>query len=197
VRHIIEEILDKAPKLITGFTVAGIFLAVGFVSSQVVGGFSNYHGLLVWTAFFVVSILFLIKTAFEAVTIGDDAVKSLLNNVGVCEVKARDRILKEIMYMIIAILATAAVFPFLNHMGDSRVWLQVAGTYILLAIVIVFIYDIGRTLHQASRRRAKRVTDWIVDQRTDPASKIEKPRNESTLSKPKHDGSESVTEQDG
>jgi predicted flap endonuclease-1-like 5' DNA nuclease len=193
VKHIIEEILDKAPKLITGFAVAGIFLAVGFVSSQVVGGFSSYLGLLVWTSFFVVGILFLVKTMFEAVAIGDDAVKSLLNRIGVHEAKARDRILKEIMYMIIAILAAAAVFPFLNNIGGSGVWLKVTGTYIVLAIVVVFVYDIGRTLHQVSRMRVKRVTDWIVDQRTNPASsKIEKLGKESAIHKAQRNRSESV-----
>jgi hypothetical protein len=197
VKHIIEEIIVKAPKLIPGITVALIFLVVGFVFSQVVGGFSDYHGLLVWTSFFIVGALFLIKTLFEAVTLGDDAVKSLLNRIGIHETNARDRILKEIMYIVITILAAAAVFPFLYHIGDFGVEFQVIGTYIVLAIIIVLVYDVGRTLHQVSRRKAKRVTDWIGDQSGDLVSEnMNKSGGKSILGATQLDHTKSVTEQD-
>ena len=73
----------------------------------------------------------------------------------------RQRVFKDAIYIIAILLLTAALFPALSSHLTFGPLLQEITTYVALGLILLFVYDIGRTFYRITERKANSVADRI------------------------------------
>jgi hypothetical protein len=106
------------------------------------------------TALIIISGIFLIRGLFNSLTIFDHLTKSLLKRLGIKEAWSRERILKDMAYIIAVILVAAALYPVLNSVSHFEQVLQQITTYFTLGLILLFVFDIGRTFYKITEKKA-------------------------------------------
>jgi hypothetical protein len=95
--------------------------------------------------------------------IADHLTKKLLKRFGITEGWSRERILKDVTYIIAVLLVAAAVYPLLNLLPNFEQIFQQTTTYITLGFLFLFAFDIGRTFYRITEKKANSVANRFSD----------------------------------
>jgi hypothetical protein len=157
-----EEVKGRLPKIVTNLALALIFAVTNIIVSAGFSSISKNLGLLCWIALMFITGIFLVRALANFLAVSDKVSRLFLRFLGIREEWFRSRVLKDLMYIIAIILTGAAVYPFFEGIGETGNALQVITTYVALALIFLFVHDIGRTLYRVSEEKAKVVANWLV-----------------------------------
>jgi hypothetical protein len=136
-----------------------VFGALGFFSSIILDTVIEGLGYLSWLVFVLVAGIFLIRALSIILVISDKAIGSFITHLGVQEPWSRDRVVKDVVFIIVVILAFAALIPLLKISVNIGTGVLTAITIVAAGVIFVFIYDIGRTSWRILQAKADTVTN--------------------------------------
>jgi hypothetical protein len=170
-----EEIRRRLPRLVTNLIMAIIFWVISMfvpptLPSLVVPGINTEASFLVWILLIIIMAIFLIRALTDALVLGDVFTDVLTKKLGVKEETASKRAAREVVYIIVIVLIVTAVSPLLLNIQDVGYYLSAATTYIGLGLVILFIYDIGRTVYKIIEEKAESLADYFAQAKQDKSS---------------------------
>ena len=162
-----EEIRRRLPRLVTNLIMAIIFWIISAfipptIPSLVVPGINIEASTLVWLLTMVITAIFLIRGLTDALVLGDVLTDLIVRRLGVKEEQASKRAAREIVYIIVVVLIVTAVSPLLATIQDVGYYLSTATIYIGLGLIILFIYDIGRTVYKIIEEKAESFADYFT-----------------------------------
>ena len=80
---------------------------------------------------------------------------------GIDEDWSKQRIFKDTMCIVAILLIAAAVFPLLNGLSNFEPILQQIITYTALGLILLFVFDIGRSFYRLTEEKANSVVDIL------------------------------------
>jgi len=116
----------------------------------------------IWTVAVFVALLFLIRALSDALVLGDVAVDVMVRRLGIKEEMSPKRAVRDFIYIIALILVAAAVSPILAGIREIGTLLSKGVTLVILGIIIVLIYDIGRVLYRVFEKKIESLADKLA-----------------------------------
>jgi hypothetical protein len=163
VDNVHAKIESRLPQLVANLALALLFWVMSYITSITLTGISNDAGFLLQLGLFLVAGIFLVRTLFDALTIVDKVTKSFLRRLGIKEAWSRQRVLKDTIYIVAILLVAAAIFPIFNNLSNYAPLLQQITTYVTLGLILLFVYDIGRTFYRITEKTANSVANRILN----------------------------------
>lgn len=163
-----EEIRDRFPRLTMSLILAFIFYLINtFVPTTMEGidlpGLNINAGTLIGTIALIFTAIFLIRALADALVLSDILTDIFVKRLGIKEERSPKRAARDLIFIIVIILVTTAIFPLINTLESSvRDPLSMATTYIALGMILILIYDIGRILYRIVERKAESVADSLA-----------------------------------
>lgn len=157
------EIKHRIPKLAISLGLALVFWLTSIIIQPILGSFNKQSGFLVGFATLFVAGTFLARALSDAMQIGDKTVRLFLRRLGIKDRKTRRRVLKDSICIIAAILCSAAISPLFENLISVGTSLQTITRWVVLGIVLLFVYDIGRVLHCVVEEKANSLSDWLSE----------------------------------
>lgn len=162
-----EEIRRRLPRLVTNLIMAIIFWIISAfipptIPSLIVPGINIEASTLVWLLTMVIMAIFLIRALTDALLLGDVLTDLIVRRLGVKEEQTSKRAARELVYIIVVVLIVTAVSPLLAPIQDVGYYLSTATIYIGLGLIIIFIYDIGRTVYKIIEAKAESFADYFT-----------------------------------
>ncbi len=154
-----KEFRDELPSLLANTALALVFGALALFSSLLLDTLITGLGYLSWLVFVIVAGVFLIRALSTVLVIADQAIGLFVTRLGIQEQRSRDRVTKDLVAIILIILAFAAIIPLLKISFNIGTRVVAAMTIIAVGAIFVFIYDIGRTSWLILQAKANTVTD--------------------------------------
>lgn len=155
------EIRCRLPKLIANGSLALFFAVMSYIVLWTLSSVSTEIVFLLQLGLLLVAGIFLVRTLLEALTVGDKVTGLLLRGFGIKEGWSRQRIFKEITYIVAILLLAAAIFPLFSNLSNFGALLQEITAYAALGLIILFVYDIGRTFYRITEKQANSVANRI------------------------------------
>ena len=156
-----EELRNRLPKLIANVAIAMVFLAMSFIVLWTLGGISTEIVFLSQIGLLLAAGLFLVRTLFDALMIIDKATGLFVRRLGINDGWSRQRIFKDTIYIVAILLVAAAIFPFFTNLPNYGPVLQEITTYTALGLIMLFVYDIGRTFYRITEKKVNSVANRI------------------------------------
>ncbi len=156
-----EEIKYRLPKLVANISIALVFFAVSYVVLWTLSGISKDTVFLLQIGSLLVAGIFVIRTMFDVLVIVDKATGSFLRRLGIKEDWSRQRVFKDTIFIVAILLIAAAIFPVFSSLPTYGTMLQEITTYTAMVLIILFVYDIGRTFYRITEKKANSVADRI------------------------------------
>jgi hypothetical protein len=138
--------------------------------SLLIPGINTEASTLVWILTMIIMAIFLIRALTDALVLGDVFTDVITKKLGVKEETASKRAAREFVYIIAIVLTVTAVSPLLANIQDVGGYLSTATVYIGLGLVILFIYDIGRTVYKIIEQKAEAFADYVAQVKQDKSS---------------------------
>jgi hypothetical protein len=129
---------------------------------------------LLQIGFLLVAGIFLVRTLFDALTIFDKVTGVFVKRFGINEGLSRQRIFKDIIYIVAILLVAAALFPALSGLTNFGSLPQEITSYVALGLILVFVYDIGRIFYRITEKKANSVANRISNSSNEEKKKDEK-----------------------
>ena len=158
-----KEFKRSLPKLVANLALVLVFGAAGVILPPILGGIFAGADFYAWLGLTIVAGAFLVRVLFSILVLGDEASRSFLRRLGVRERVSRIRVLKDFAFIVATLLATAAIFPFLETCGTVGSTTQAGVTVAAIAVILLFVYDVGRTSYQIFQEKANKMADWIIE----------------------------------
>jgi len=171
-----EEIRRRLPRLVTNLIMAIIFWVISVfipptLPDIVIPGINTEASFLVWIFTIIITAIFLIRALTDALVLGDVLTDAITKKLGVKEEQASKRAARELVYIIAIVLVVTAVSPLLANIQDNIGYYLSTGTvYVGLGLVILFIYDIGRTVYKIIEEKAESLADYVSQSKQDKSS---------------------------
>ena len=156
-----EEIWYRFPRLIANVTIALAFTGMSYIVLWTLSSISTEIVFLLQIGSLLVAGIFLVRTLFDALTIVDNVTGLFLRLLGIKEGWSRQRIFKDTIYIVAILLVAAAIFPLLSNLSTFGPLLQQITTYAALGLILLFVYDIGRTFYRITEKKANSVANRI------------------------------------
>ena len=156
-----EEIKYRLPKLVANISIALVFFAISFVVLWTLSGISTDTVFLLQIGSLLVAGIFMIRTMFDVLVIIDKATGLFLRRLGFKEDRSRQRVFKDTLFIVGIILIAAAIYPIFTSLADYGTLFQEITTYTAMGLIILFVYDIGRTFYRITETKANSVADRI------------------------------------
>lgn len=156
-----EELRRKFPKLIANIVIAVIFTSISQIVGWFLSGINPDILFLLQIGLLLGAGIFLVRTLFEALTITDKATKLLLKQVGIKKEQSNQRIFKDMIAIVIVLLIAAAIVPIISNISSMGPLLQEIITYVAMGLIVLFVYDIGRTFYRITEKKANGLADKI------------------------------------
>lgn len=156
-----EEFKYRLPKLFANLAIALVFFTISFVALWTLSGISTETVFLLQIGSLLVAGIFLIRTMFHVLAIIDKATGLFLTRLGIKEGWSRQRVFKDTIYVVVILLIAAAIFPVFTSLPNYGTLLQEVTTYAAMILIILFVYDIGRTFYRITEKSANSVADRI------------------------------------
>jgi cation transport ATPase len=161
-----REIRRRFPRIVMNLVMAVIFWIVSvFVPPTVkdiaVPGIDVNADFLVWVLAIVILAIFLIRALSDSMVLADIVTDVIVRKLGIKEERSPKRAARDFLYIIIIILIVTAVSPILAHVEDIGYLLSTAATYVGLALIIIFLYDIGRVLYKIVEQKSELLADRL------------------------------------
>ena len=157
-----EEIRNRFPKLIANGIIGLAFLTMSYVVFWTLSGINTEIVFLLRIGFLLASGIFLVRILFDVLTILDKATGLLVKLLGINEGLSRQRIFKDTIFIVAILLITAALFPIFTQLQNSGSFLQQITTYVSLGLILLFVFDIGRTSYRITEKKVNAVTNRIL-----------------------------------
>ena len=163
-----EEIRNRFPRLTMSLIMAFIFSLINsFVPNTMEGinlpGLNINAGTLIGTIALIFTAIFLIRALADALVLSDILTDIFVKRLGIKEERSPKRAARDLIFIIVIILVTTAIFPLINTLESSiKDPLSMATTYIALGMILILIYDIGRILYRIVERKAESVADSLA-----------------------------------
>jgi hypothetical protein len=156
-----EEIRYRLPKLIANVAIAGSFAGMSYIVLWTLNGISTEIVFLLQIGLLLAAGLFLVRTLFDALMLIDKTTVLFMRHLGITEGWSRQRIFKDIVYIVAILLVAAAIFPLLSKISTFGPLLQEITTYAALGLILLFVYDIARTFYRITEKKANSVANRI------------------------------------
>lgn len=156
-----KEILYQLPKITSNLVLALIFWVTHYILLATSNTLKIEHFFVLQIGFLIVAGIFLVRTLLNILPILDKLAESVFKRLRITEGWSRQRILKDTLYIITILLVTAAIYPIVNNVPTLEPILQQIVTYFALGLILLFVYDIGRTFYKISEKKANSITNWI------------------------------------
>jgi hypothetical protein len=162
-----EEIRTRIPKLVANVAIASVFLSMSFVVLWTLNSVSAEIVFLLQIGLLLAGGLFLVRTLFDALAIADKLTGMFLKRLGIKEGWSRQRIFKDTIYIVAIVLVAAAIFPIFSELSTFGQSLQEITKYAALGLMLLFVYDIGRTFYRITENKANSVANRISNQNSE------------------------------
>ena len=159
-----EEIRARIPKLVANVAIALVFLSMSFIVLWTLNSVSAEIVFLLQIGLLLAGGLFLVRTLFDALAIADKLTGLFLKRLGIKEGWSRQRIFKDTIFIVAILLVAAAIFPIFGKLSTFGQSLQEITTYAALGLMLLFVYDIGRTFYRITENKANSVANRISNQ---------------------------------
>jgi hypothetical protein len=161
VNAVSEELRNRLPKLIANVVITIVFLTMSFIVLWTLSGISTEIVFLAQIGLLLAAGLFLVRTLFDALVIIDKATGLFVKRLGIKDGCSRQRIFKDSVYVVAILLVAAAIFPLFSRLPNYGPLLQEITTYAALGLLLLFVYDIGRTFYRITENKANSVANRI------------------------------------
>ncbi len=138
-----------------------VFLTMSFIVLWTLSGISTEIVFLSQIGLLLAAGLFLVRTLFDALVIIDKATGLFVRRLGIKDGCSRQRIFKDTVYVVAILLVAAAIFPLFSRLPNYGPLLQEITTYAALGLLLLFVYDIGRTFYRITENKANSVANRI------------------------------------
>jgi len=156
-----EGIRYRLPRLMANVTLALVFLATSYLVLWTLNSISTEITFLLPIGSLLVAGIFLVCTLFDALTIVDNVTGLFLRRLGIKEGWSRQRVFKDTAYIVAILLVAAATFPLFSKISNFGALLQEITTYAALGLILLFVYDIGRTFYRITEEKANSVANRL------------------------------------
>jgi hypothetical protein len=156
-----EEIRYKLPKLLANVALTLMFWAMSHIAMVTLNSINTEIAFLLQLGLLLAAGMFLVRTLFDALTIADKVTGAFLKRLGINEGWSRQRVFKDTIYIVAILLVAAALFPVFRNISNFGPLLQEITTYVVLGLIILFVYDIGRTFYRITEEKANSVANRI------------------------------------
>ena len=156
-----EELRNRLPKLIANVAISMIFLTMSFIALWTLSGISTEIVFLSQIGLLLAAGLFLVRSLFDVLVIIDKATGLFVKRLGIKDGCSRQRIFKDTVYVVAILLVAAAIFPLFTRLPNYGSLLQEITTYAALGLLMLFVYDIGRTFYRITEKKANSVANRI------------------------------------
>jgi len=156
-----EEIRYRLPRLIANVTIALFFAGMSYIVLWTLSSISTEIVFLLQIGLLLVAGIFLVRTLFDALTIVDNVTGLFLRLLGIKDGWSRQRIFQGTIYIVAILLVAAAIFPLFSNLSTFGALLQEITTYAALGLILLFVYDIGRTFYRITEKKANSVANRI------------------------------------
>ena len=156
-----EEVRNKFPRIIANIAIALFFTGISQVVSWFLSGFNPDILFLLQVGLLLAAGMFLVRTLFDALTITDKATKILLKRMGIKKELSRQRIFKDVICIVGILLFAAAAGPITTDTSSFGPLAQQIVTYAAMGLILLFVYDIGRTFYKITEKKANKFANRI------------------------------------
>jgi len=156
-----KEILYQLPKITSNLVLALIFWVIHYILLATSNTLKIEHIFVLRIGFLIVAGIFLVRALLDILPIVDKLTEPVFKRLRIIEGWSRQRILKDTLYIITILLVTAAIYPIFNNVSILESILQQIATYFALGLILLFVYDIGRTFYKISEKKANSIANWI------------------------------------
>jgi hypothetical protein len=153
---------QRFSRLIANGSIALVFTGMSFVVLWTLNSLNTKIVFLLQFGFLLVAGIFLVRSLFDVLMIADKVTGLFMKSLGIKEVLSRQRIFKDIIYIVTILLVAAAVFPLFHNLSNFAPLIQEITTYAALGLILLFVYDIGRTFYRITEKRANSVVNRIL-----------------------------------
>ena len=164
---VLEEIRSRLPKLLANVALALMFWTLSHIALVTLNSINTELAFLLQIGLLLAAGMFLVRTLFNVLTIADKVTGLFLKRLGIREGWSRQRMFKDTIYIIAILLVAAAIFPLFRSLSDFGPLLQEITKYAALGLIILFVYDIGRTLYRITEEKANLVAKRISSSSND------------------------------
>ena len=154
-----EEIRYRLPKLIANVAIVLVFVGMSYTALWTLNSISAEITFLLQIGLLLAAGIFLVRTMFDVLAIVDNVTGVFLRLLGIKEELSKQRIFKDIIYIVAILLVAAATVPLLSNLSPFGPLLQEITTYATLGLILLFVYDIGRTFYRITEKKANSVAN--------------------------------------
>ena len=158
-----EEIRFRLPKLIANVAIALVFVGMNYTVLWTLNSISTEITFLLQIGLLLAAGIFLVRTMFDVLAIFDYVTGLFLGLLGIKEGLSRQRIFKDTIYIVAILLVAAATVTLLSKTSHFGPLLQEITTYGALGLILLFVYDIGRTFYRITEKKANSVANRFSD----------------------------------
>ena len=156
-----EESRNKFPKIIANIAIALIFTSISQIVVWFLNGLNPDVLFLLQFGLLLAAGMFLVRALFDALTITDKATKLLLKRVGIKKELSKQRIITDIIYIVCVLLVAAAAGPIITDVSSFGLLIQQIVSYAAMGVILLFVYDIGRTFYKITEKKANRFVNRV------------------------------------
>jgi len=161
VNAVSEEIRYRLPRLIANVAIALAFAGMSYIVLWTLNSISTEIVFLLQIGLLLAAGIFLVRTLFDALKIVDKVTGLFVRRLGIKEGWSRQRIFKDTIYIVAILLVAAAIFPLFSNLSNFGPLLQKITTYAALGLILLFVYDIGRTFYRITEKKANLVANRL------------------------------------
>jgi len=152
---------SRLSRLVANVSIALVFATMSYIVQWTVNSVSAKIVFLLQIGFLIVAGIFVVRTLFDALTLADKATGLFVRSLGINEGLSRQRIFKDSIYIVGILLIAAALFPVFSELANFGHILQEIAAYVALGLILVFVYDIGRSFYRITEMKANSVANRI------------------------------------
>ena len=154
-----EEIRFTLPKMIANTVIALVFWVMSYISLMTLYSINPEIAFLLEIGLLLGAGIFLVRTLLGTLTVINKVTGLFLRRLGIKKGWSWQRISKDSVYIVVIFLVTAALFPLFSNLSNFGAFLQEITTYISMGLILLFVYDIGRTFYRISEEKANSVAN--------------------------------------
>ena len=154
-----ENAVNSLPKVVSNLILSIVFWFIQYIIQLLSSSISAEQVFILQTGLLIVSGIFLVRASFNGLTIADYLTKSFLKRLGIKEKWSRERILKDLIFIVVVLLVSAGLYPIINFSENYGQTLQIITTYSALGFILLFVFDIGRVFYRMTENKANSVVN--------------------------------------
>ena len=156
-----KETRIRLPKIVANLVIALVFLALSYIVLRTLSNISSEIVFLLQIGLLIAAGIFLIRTILDVLPLIDKTSRLFLKRLGIREGASRQRVYKDVIYIVGIILIASAVIPLFSGAPNSESIVQEITTYSAFGLILLFVYDIGRTFYRITENKANSVSRRI------------------------------------